>query len=159
MCIFHVTSKTDSFKEFLAAHPQLPVYLSHEKGEKPKIAAAETVHTDYGFSCEVSDRSWDDVDGQIIDMISFLEVYSVYFQNLKESHQIDDWRFDLPYECELEEEQFTQCNYLPPKLMCLAGALEIGIELSLYWADDEDEDEEFESLDEDDVSADANTDL
>lgn len=157
MCIFHVTSKTDSFKEFLAAHPELPVYLSHEKGEKPQIAAEESIHTDYGFSCEVSERSWDDVDGQVIDMISFLEVYSSYFANLKKSHKIDDWRFDLPYECELEETQFTQCNYLPPKLMRLAGALDIGIELSLYWPSNE-EDDDFE-LEEDDVSADANTDV
>jgi hypothetical protein len=156
MCIFHVTSKTDSFKEFLAAHPQLPVYQSHDKGEKPKIAAEESIHTDYGFSCEVSERSWDDVDGQIIDMISFLEVYSAYFTSLKDSHKIDDWRFDLPYECELEDTQFTQCNYFPPKLMRLTGALDIGIELSLYWPS-ADEEEDFE-IDDDYVSADSNTD-
>lgn len=156
MCIFHVTSKTDSFKEFLADHPELPVYQSHEKGDKPKIASEDSIHTDYGFSCEVSERSWDDMEGQIVDIISFLEVYTPYLTTLKENHQIEDWRFDLPYECELEDTKFTQCNYLPPKLMRLAGALDVGVELSLYWPNVE-EDETLEIEDED-VAADSNTD-
>lgn len=152
MCIFHVTSKTSSFKQFLADHPELPVYQSHEKGEKPKISTETAIFDDYGFSCEVSDRPWSDTEGQVVDMISFLEVYSSYFTKLKDKHTIDDWRFDLPYECRLEETQFTQCDYLPPKLMRLAGALEVGIELSLYWPSGEEG--EFDS----EVSAGADTD-
>lgn len=132
MCIFHVSSQTSSFKQFLEANPGLPVYQSHEKGEMPKIKQEEQAHEDYGFSCDVSDRDWSDMEGQIVDMISFLEVYTPYLQELKATHQIDDWRFDLPYECLLNDEKFTQFDYLPPKLMHLAGALEIGIELSLY---------------------------
>ena len=155
MCIFHVTSNTNSFKEFLEQHPELPVYQSHEKGDKPKIAAQDSIHTDYGFSCEVSDRSWDDMEGQIVDMISFLEVYTPYLVKLGQTHQIDDWRFDLPYECELEETKFTQCNYLPPKLIRLAGALNIGIELSLYWPSNDN----IDDIDvEEEVSANSNTD-
>lgn len=141
MCIFHVTSQTTSFKQFLAAHPDLPVYQSHEKGERPKISTQETEHEDFGFSCEVSDRPWSDLAGQVIDMISFLEVYSPYLAYLKEKHSIEDWRFDLPYECRLNDNQFTQCDFLPPKLISLAGVLGIGIELSLYWPNGEEEEE------------------
>jgi len=95
------------------------------------------------------------VDGQVVDMISFLEVYTPYLITLKENHQIDDWRFDLPYECELKDTQFTQCNYLPPKLMRLTGNLDIGIELSLYWPN---VDEELASLEEDNIAANSDTD-
>ena len=144
MCIFHVTSNDHSFKEFLKLHPELPVYQSHEKGDTPKIRQEDQVHEDYGFSCDVSDREWQDMEGQIIDMISFLEVYTPYLQKLKESHQITDWRFDLPYECRLNEKKFTQCDYLPPKLMHLMGALEIGLELSLYWPNMEDDEDEID---------------
>lgn len=146
MCIFHVTSNNNSFKQFLDKHPELPVYQSHEKGDVPKISTQESVYEDYGFSCEVSDRAWGDIAGQIVDMISFLEVYSPYLKHIKEQHEISDWRFDLPYECRLGETHFTQCDYLPPKLMRLAGDLEIGIELSLYWPSKEENDSNNEVI-------------
>lgn len=155
MCVFHVSSKSSCFKQFLDNHPELPVYQSHEKGTLPKIGLKESHYEDHGFSCEVSDQLWDNVAGQIIDIISFLEVYTPYLALLKETHTIDDWRFDLPYECRLEDNYFTQCDYLPPKLMRLAGALEIGIELSLYWPSSEEEEEEVED---EDISADSDTD-
>lgn len=139
MCVFHVSSQTHSFQTFLANHPDLPIYRQHEKGEIPKIQSEHGPHEDYGFSCEVSDRSWSDVTGQVVDMISFLEVYTPYLQALKESHPIDNWRFDLPYECRLDDQTFSQFDYLPPKLIRLAGALDIGIELSLYWSASEEE--------------------
>ena len=139
MCIFHVRSSTHSFKAFLEDHPELPVYQQHEKGEVPKIRSEQGPHQDYGFSCEVSDRPWDSVAGQVVDMISFLEVYTPHLQALQDSHAVEDWRFDLPYECRLDEQTHGQFDYLSPKLIRLAGALNIGIELSLYWPSDEEE--------------------
>lgn len=147
MCIFHVSSQQHSFKKFLEQHPDLPVYQQHEKGDILKISVDKTPTDDYGFSCEVSDRDWSDVEGQIVDMISFLEVYSPYLTVLKENYNLEDWHFDLPYECQLNETRFVQTNFLPPKLLRLAGALEIGIELSLYWpAAEEVEEEQVEEL-------------
>jgi hypothetical protein len=157
MCVLHVNSKNRSFKLFLEENPGLPAYQSHEKGELPNIGKEDVVYEDYGFSCEVSDRAWNDVEGQIVDIISFLEVYTPYLTTLKETHEIDDWRFDLPYECGLDETHFTQCNFLPPKLMRLAGTLEIGVELSLYWPNSE-EDAVAEYLTDIDASAGADTD-
>lgn len=139
MCVFHVSSFTDSFQTFLENHPELPVYKKHEKGDTPHIKSEQGPHENYGFSCEVSDREWDDVEGQVVDMISFLEVYTPYLQALQATHNIDNWRFDMPYECRLDGERYAQFDYLPPKLIRLAGALEIGIELSLYWPSDEEE--------------------
>lgn len=139
MCIFHASSKTHSFKEFIAKHPDFPIYQSHDKGEEMSSADETSYHDDYGFSCDISERKWADVEGQIVDMISFLEVYTPHLQHLKENYGEIEWRFDLPYECELTETHFMQVNFLPPKLLALAGKLSIGIELSLYWpsADEE----------------------
>lgn len=133
MCIFHVSSQQHSFKKFLEQHPDLPVYQHHEKGDVLKISVDNTPTDDYGFSCEVSDREWNDVEGQVIDMISFLEVYTPQLALLQESYSLDDWHFDLPYECQLNGQRFVQTDFLPAKLLHLAGGLGIGIELSLYW--------------------------
>lgn len=143
MCVFHVKSKVSSFKEFLSNNSELPVYQVHEKGAISEFGERES-YKDYGFSCDISDREWHDVEGQVVDMISFLEVYTPQLEALKKTHEIEDWRFDLPYECRLDETYFTQCDYLPPKLMVLAGALEIGIEFSLYWPNGEEDEEDFD---------------
>ncbi len=133
MCIFHASSQSHSFQDFLKANPDFPVYQSYEKGDDISNAEETSVQEDYGFSCDVSDRKWDDVAGQVVDMISFLEVYTPLLQQLKKTHPTIDWRFDLPYECELTETHFMQVNFLPPRVLQLAGTLGIGIELSLYW--------------------------
>ncbi|MCH2021512.1 MAG: hypothetical protein MK207_03430 [Saprospiraceae bacterium] len=151
MCVFRVYSKNTSFKQFLDNNPELPVYQLYEKGERPEIGNENSVYEDYSFSCDVSDREWNDLEGQIIDMISFLEVYSPLLQKLKSTHDIDDWRFDLPYECRLNQINFSQFDYLPPKLIQLSGKLAIGIELSLYWPS------QGETLEEE-ISADSDTD-
>lgn len=148
MCIFHVSSQQHSFKNFLDQNPHLPVYQQHEKGDILKISVDKTPTSDYGFSCEVSDREWTDVKGQIVDMISFLEVYTPYLITLKENHEVEDWHFDLPYECQLNSERFVQTDFLPAKLLRLAGALEIGIELSLYWPAAEETEEGAEDVEE-----------
>ncbi len=140
MCIFHVSSYQDSFKKFLEQHPELPVYQHHEKGDVLKISVDKTPTDDYGFSCEVSDHEWDNVEGQIVDMISFLEVYTPQLTLLKDNYTLEDWHFDLPYECQLSDKRFVQTDFLPAKLLRLVGALNIGIELSLYWPAAEDAD-------------------
>lgn len=140
MCIFRASSKEHSFQEFIDLNPDFPVYKTHEKGEKMDIGQAESVYEDYGIYVEVSDSSWEDIAGQTTDMISFLQVYSPYLEKLRTTHQIDDWRFDIPYECQLNEVQYVQCNYLSPALLKLTAALDIGIELSLYWPADETDD-------------------
>ena len=137
MCIFKVTSEHDSFKDFLKENPDLPVYSVYDAGESVDIGTKEySSYEDYGFLCEVSERSWSDFEGQVIDLISFLEVYTPYLKHLKDNFNIADWRFDLPYECKLDENKFMQSDFLPAKAMKLMSALEIGLELSLYWPDE-----------------------
>ena len=139
MCIFRVVSKVHSFQEFIDLNPDFPVYKTHEKGEKMDIGKEDLLYEDYGIYVEVSDRSWRDIEGQTIDMISFLEVYGPFLETLRTTHQVDDWRFDIPYECQLNDTNYVQCNYLSPKLIKKAASLDIGIELSLYRPAEEEE--------------------
>jgi hypothetical protein len=130
MCVLHVTSETGSFSGFLRT-TSLPVYRSHEKGDissHGKRLAAE----DYGFSCKVSEKEWTDLSGQIEDAHKFLSSHLDELRALAKSQPVTDIRFDFPYECRLDSQFFTQCDFLPAKFLRLSGELGIGIELSHY---------------------------
>jgi hypothetical protein len=139
MCVLHVSSTVQSFESFLSDFRMLPVYQSHNKGDLPdEESGVEEPFEDYGFSCDISDKPWSDVPGQVEDMVKFLEDYYEVLTHLKDAHVISDWRFDIPYECALDGEHLSQFNYLPPKLLMLAGSFGIGVELSLYWPSEDD---------------------
>lgn len=129
MCVLHVGSKTCSFRKFLKT-TELPVYKSHEKGDKP--FKTKPPYEYYGFSCTFSEKDWDDLAGQVEDALSFLKEYEKELSDLINTYTIDDIRFDFPYNCWHTREIYVQCNYLPPELLLRAGKLNIGIELSLY---------------------------
>lgn len=135
MCVFHVSSLTDTFDDFLKKS-SLPIYQQHNKGQKNKLKK-DKIYADYGFSCVISDKSWADVDGQFNDIIDFVERYKEDLITIKRDFNINDWRFDVPYECRLSDEVFCQSDYLSPKLMRLISQFEIGLELSQYWGQDE----------------------
>jgi hypothetical protein len=130
MCVLHVTSETSSFSEFLRA-TSLPVYRSHEKGEVSSHGRRVAAQ-DYGFSCTVSEAAWTNLSGQIEDAHNFLNNHLDELRALTNSHPITDIRFDFPYECRLDSEFFTQCDFLPAAFLRLSGELGIGIELSHY---------------------------
>jgi len=130
MCVLHVSSNSSSFRAFLG-QTTLPVYQSHEKGDICS-RGKRTAYEDYGFSCTVSAREWRDLAGQIEDAMRFLNTHGEQLGLLRQTHSIDDMRFDFPYECRLGPSVVTQCDYLPPDLLSLASQHSIGIELSMY---------------------------
>lgn len=136
MCVLHVSSKTDSFGDFLK-EASLPFYRSWEKGEACALGK-RAPHDDYGFSCAVSEKAWTDLAGQIEDAHAFLREHSDSLERLLTGHVLSDIRLDFPYSCRLDEETFMQCDYLPPEFLKLAGELGIGIELSHYHPSEED---------------------
>lgn len=141
MCVLHVRSETTSFIEFLK-NTQLPVYMSHEKGEERYQGYKYSPpHEDYGFSCEVSNRKWDNLNGQIEDTFHFFEKYENELTDLIQKFSINDICLDFPYYCRHNSKIIVQCDYLPPKLLLMAGKLNIGIELSLYPNPEETSDE------------------
>ncbi len=130
MCVLHVRSRRTSFMKFLEGN-DMPVYQSHDKGDISAIGK-RLPHDDYGFSCGVSDREWVDFAGQIEDAHKFLREYEESIRELRDTHDVDELRFDFPYSCRLDAQIVVQCDYLPPELLRLAGELGVGIEMSLY---------------------------
>jgi len=118
MCVLHVQSLTCSFKPFLG-QTSLPVYMAYEKGER-KIKQPEKYRDCYAFSCSVSDTAWSDLDGQIEDAERFLEQHEAELTRLRETMQVDEIRFDFPYECRLGS-VVVQGEYIPASFASLCG--------------------------------------
>jgi len=135
MCVFHVTSETNSFAAFLK-ETAFPVYQTREKGDVCTIGKRQPYEY-YGFSSVVSEKEWFDLAGQIEDAYAFLVEHEATLRALTSSHVVDDLRLDFPYSCRLGEQIYAQIDYLPPKFLLLAGKLGIGIKLSHYLVSEE----------------------
>jgi hypothetical protein len=89
----------------------LPIYDSHEKGDPCKFKKRPPKN-DYGFQCSVSDKEFDDFEGQVTDAIAFLENHLDELKELVSQYDIDDIRLDFPIECRLiKNNLFSQCDY------------------------------------------------
>ena len=87
---------------------------------------------DSGFCVDV--RSVDgNLQEQIPDAIEFLRRNQTELVRLSAFSGISDKRLDFGY---VRRDVAVQYDYLPPELLSEAGALGIGIELSLYPASD-----------------------
>lgn len=130
MCVLKVYSDNDSFKEF-AETTSIPVYSMYEKGDcKSKLK--EVVRTDYRISFDVSDREWDDIEGQIEEAILFIEKNFDELMVLMSTHSISKAYLDFPLYSRLDENIVNQNDHIPAKLIGLAGKLSLGIEMSIY---------------------------
>ena len=128
--MLRVTSATRSFASFLATST-LPVYKTYERRE-PRLGRTHSPHTHFGFDCDVSSAAFDDLPAQIRDADRFLTAFEDELRQLVASHPIDTIRLDFAHSCRLSQQTAAQFDYLPPALLLKAGALNIGIELSLY---------------------------
>jgi hypothetical protein len=136
MCVFHIYLETDQL-DFILNSTNLPIYKAHKKGDTHKYLKDKVY--DYNLiSCVVSDKDWNDFEGQTDDMMDFLNKYHIELKSLKDNFKIDNWQFDVPYYCRLEAGMIVQNDFLPSRLLSLAGYFGIDINLSLYPMSEED---------------------
>ena len=140
MCILKVYSDTDSFKTFEKT-TKIPVYSRHDKGEK-KANKKRQVQTDYKISFDVSDKDWDDFEGQVEDTILFLTKYQKDIKQLFKTHNITTAYLDFPIYSRLYGDIVNQNDRLPKELIAIAGKLSLGIEMAIYSKDAFDNDED-----------------
>jgi hypothetical protein len=127
MCVLKVYSNIDSFRKF-RERTRLPAYDSYEKGDE----RVKRIQTDYRISFDVSDKEWDDFNGQVQDAIMFLKEYKKDLTELFNTHEISDAYLDFPLWSRLDKNIIIQNNHLPGELVSLAGELYIGIEIAIY---------------------------
>jgi hypothetical protein len=126
MCLLKVYSDTDSFRLFEKT-TTIPVYSLYDKQEKGK--------TDYRISFDVSDKDWDDFEGQIKDTILFLTKHYGELEALFKTHNITTAYLDFPIYSRLYGDIVNQNDHLPKELIALAGKLSLGIEMAMYTRD------------------------
>ena len=85
-----------------------------------------------GFTVVVSEASGDDLARQIQDAIEFLRTHKEEVVRLRRFEGLDGIDLDFGVN---RKNGFLQSSYLPPELVTLAGALGVGIEISIYGED------------------------
>ena len=127
MCVLRVYSENDSFKEF-AGKTIMPVYVCFDKGEE----RGKRIISCFDIRFTVSEKEWDDFNGQVEDAILYLKKYKYEFSKLQKKHDISNAYLDFPLWSKLNKKIVGQFEYIPKELITLAGELNIGIEISIY---------------------------
>lgn len=129
MCVFRVTGKQFDPDAFLAVSGLSADRVFHADPTSPVGKRGDVS----GFTIFVSNASWASVSGQVPDAIRFLRDHETVLATLRSTPGIDDMLLDFPVDLRIDRKNvMAQCDYFPPELVSLAGALGFGIELSVY---------------------------
>ncbi len=133
MCILRLSSEHHSFKSILN-DTTLPMFSVFDAGEY-RDSQKTRLCSSYQATLSISDKEWDDVEGQIEGAISFFESKNIELQKLFEL--VTDLRanLDFPILSKFDGRIVTQGIVFPSQLTKLAGNLNIGIGLTLYERD------------------------
>jgi hypothetical protein len=133
MCVLRVNGKKFEPEKYLASS-RLKPYSVYRAGQPQFPSQPKSrMHEVSGFKVEVSRRSGDDFDGQVLDAIAFLKKHRQTLARLRSIPEVDDVRLDFSADLRIDRENvFTQYEYFPPTLVSLAGALDCGLEVSIY---------------------------
>jgi Domain of unknown function (DUF4279) len=128
-CVFRASG--DEFKphEFLASS----LFNACNVFRKGEPRGKTSIWNSSGFTVEVSAASGNELRKQVQDAVEFLVTNREEIVRLKDCTGLSDIRLDFGIN---RKNGFLQCSYLPPQLLELAGALKVGIELSIYGEDE-----------------------
>jgi hypothetical protein len=89
-----------------------------------------------GFTVDVSRHPPNNLPAQITDAIAFLKNHRGGLATLRAAPGVEDMRLDFPVNLRIDyRKTMAQFDYFPPELVSLAGAVGLGLELSIYPAD------------------------
>ena len=133
MCVLRVSGRRFDPARFLT-DSKLEACSVFRVGEpRLKSRPHEAVHDKSGFNVEVSDSSWDGLPGQVADAIAFLRKHRRSLAKLSSMPDVEDITLDFPLDLRIDRKNvFTQFDHFPAELVSLAGALGLGLELSIY---------------------------
>jgi hypothetical protein len=129
MCVLRVTGKHFDADRYLAASG-LSAYQVYRAGEPSR---GGKLHEVSGFRVQVSRRSGANVPEQVADAIVFLEEHQQALIALRSAPGVDDMRLDFAIDLRIDRQKvMAQYDYFPSKLVSLAGAVGLGLEISIY---------------------------
>ena len=136
MCVLRVSGKHLDVDAQLAASGLTPdrVFRAGEPRRSSRHGGERNEES--GFTVEVSRASWSGLEGQASDAIAFLKRHGDALSILRAAPGVEDIRLDFPIDLRIDRETvMAQFDYFPPELVSLAGALGLGLELSIYPVD------------------------
>ena len=128
MCILRLTSSNTSLKSYLN---DFPVASSYDKGEF-RNSRKDSLCTENHASLDVSEKEWDDLNGQIQDAIKFLDKYKSQIISLSSSIADLSLGLDFPIYSKFDGNIITHGIAYPVELVTLAAELKIEIGMTIY---------------------------
>jgi hypothetical protein len=133
MCVLRVTGKEFDAEKYLVLST-LSAYKVFRAGEPRFMSSPEGKRNEVsGFTVDVSRDSWADLRGQVADAITFLKNHEQALAMLRSAPGVEDIRLDFPVDLRIDRKTvMAQFDYFPPELVSRAGALGLGLEISIY---------------------------
>ena len=131
-CVLRVEGKTFDVDAFLAKSPLTPFDVFHAGEPRTASRPERGEHTGSGFKMDVSDASWEGLRAQVSDAIAFLDQHRQELERLRATSGVEDIRLDFAIYLRMNDNIWAQYDYFPPEIASRAGALGIGLELSIY---------------------------
>ena len=113
----------------------LPFDRVWRRGE-PRVLKGK-LHSDSGANFLASDADLDEFDRQVSDATDYLEQHAPIIAKMVEFPGVQNARLDFGFS--LYEGNAAQFSFLPPKLVRLSASAGIGLEISYYACNKDDE--------------------
>jgi hypothetical protein len=133
MCVLCVTG-TQFDVDLYVARSGLTALKVFRAGEPRSALRPEGKRVEVsGFTVNVSRHPFDDLPGQVTDAIAFLNEHGKALATLRSAPGVEDMRLDFPVDLRIDRRKImAQFDSFPPDLVSLAGAIGLGLELSIY---------------------------
>ncbi len=133
MCVLRVTGKEFDADKYLALSGLTAIKVFHMGESRFKSRPGGEGNEYSGFNLAVSDATWENARAQAEDAIAFLKEYERALTMLRSASGLEAMRLDFPVDLRIDRiNVMGQFDYFPAELVSRAGALGLGIEISVY---------------------------
>ncbi len=127
MCVLRAYGATFDPDAFVRTE-SIFVHQVYRKGE-PRRPRSKRINETSGLTGDVSGASWANLPAQIVDAVHYLTIHEAELRRLVAFPGVDGVVLDFPVDL---KQRWIQSYDFPASLVRAAGALGIGLELSLY---------------------------
>ena len=136
MCVLRVSGKHLDVDGQLASSGLTPCHVFRAGEPRRSSRPDGERHEESGFTVEVSRGPRSSLADQASDAVAFLKRHGDALSVLRAAPGVEDIRLDFPIDLRIDRDTvMAQFDYFPPELVSLAGALGLGLELSIYPVD------------------------
>jgi hypothetical protein len=133
MCVLRVTGEHLDVDQQVAVSGLTPDNVFRVGEPRRMLQPDGERYGESGFTVEVSRGSWSSLDEQVNDAIRFLKQHEHALTKLRGDPGVDDMRLDFRIDLRIDRKTvMAQFDYFPPELVSRAGALGLGLEISVY---------------------------